>query len=87
MKRRRAKQIGKIRKVLARNVLELMEQRYRENPNRPLALAREARLSLSSVQRTMEARTGASVDTIEAIAKVFRVQPFELLIPRIGRQS
>lgn len=82
MKRRRAKRVGKIRKVLAANVIELMDFRYAEHPNRPLALAKEAKLSLSSVQRTMEARTGASVDTLESIARVFGMQPFQLLIER-----
>lgn len=80
--KRRSKRIGTIRKVLARNVVELMKQRYRDNPNRPLALAKDARLALSSVQRTIGAKTGASVDTLEALARVFRAQPFELLIPR-----
>lgn len=78
--RRRKKHVGKVRKVLAHNLKSLMKQRYPDHPNRPLALAKDARISLSSVQRTMEARTGASVDTIEAIAIVFGVQPFQLLI-------
>jgi hypothetical protein len=74
-----------MRKILAQNIDWLMEQRYPDNPNRPLALAKEARVSLSSVQRTLSGQTGASVDTVEVFAKVFGVAAFDLLIPRRKR--
>lgn len=70
-----------MREVLAQNVNRLMEQRFKEQANRPLALARTAGLSLSSVQRTLSRETGASVDTVEAFAKVFGLPPFQLLVP------
>ena len=79
---RRGKQVGALRKTLASNVVRLMEQRYRDRPNKPMELAKAAGVTLSTVQRTIGAKTGASVDTVEMFAKVFGVQPFELLIPR-----
>lgn len=72
---------GDMREVLAQNLNRLMEQRYKESSNRPLALAKDARLSLSSVQRTLSRETGASIDTVESFAKVFGLPPFQLIVP------
>lgn len=71
-----------MRRVLARNISRLMEERYRDHRNKPMALAKDAGVTLSTVQRTLSGITGASVDTLEVFARVFSVQPFELLIPR-----
>jgi len=78
---RKRKQPGEMREVLAQNINRLMESRYRESTNRPMALAKDARVSLSSVQRTLSRETGATIDTVEAFAKVFRLPPFQLLVP------
>jgi hypothetical protein len=78
---RKRKQPGELREVLAQNVNRMMESRYRESSNRPMALAKEAGIALSSVQRTLSRETGATVDTLEVLAKVFGVQPFHLLVP------
>lgn len=80
-KTQKRKTPGEIREVLAQNVNRLMEQRYKESSNRPLALARGAGVSLSSVQRTLSRETGASIDTVEAFAKVFGLPPFQMLVP------
>jgi len=72
---------GEMRELLAQNINRLMEQRYRENSNRPMALAKEAGVSLSTVQRTLSREAGASIDTVEAFAKVFSLPPFQLLVP------
>jgi methylphosphotriester-DNA--protein-cysteine methyltransferase len=78
---RKRKTPGELREVLAQNINRLMEQRYKETANRPLALAKDAGVSLSSVQRTLSRETGATVDTVEAFAKVFGLPPFQLLVP------
>ena len=70
---------GEMREVLAQNINRLMEQRYKESSNRPMALARDAGVSLSSVQRTLSREVGASIDTVEAFARVFGLQAFQLL--------
>jgi hypothetical protein len=72
---------GELREVLAQNINRMMEQRYKESGNRPRALAKDAGMSLSSVQRTLSRETGASIDTVETFAKVFGLSPFQLLVP------
>jgi len=70
-----------MREVLAQNINRLMEQRYAASSNRPLALAKDAGVSLSSVQRTLSRETGASIDTVEAFSRVFGLQAYQLLMP------
>lgn len=70
-----------MREVLAQNINRLMEQRYAASSNRPMALAKDAGVSLSSVQRTLSRETGASIDTVEAFSKVFGLSPYQLLMP------
>lgn len=72
---------GELRKQLAQNLARLIDQRYRESTNRPMALAKDTGLSLSSIQRTLDCQTGATVDTLEIFAKVFGLPPFQLLVP------
>lgn len=70
-----------MREVLAQNVNRLMEERYKESANRPMSLAKDAGVSLSSVQRTLSRETGASIDTVEAFARVFGLPAFQMLVP------
>lgn len=72
---------GEMREVLAQNINRLMDHRYKEAANRPMALAKDAGVSLSSVQRTLSRETGASIDTVEAFAKVFGLSAYQLLMP------
>lgn len=72
-----------MRHVLARNVRALMDKRYAEVGDRPTALAKAANTSLSTIQRVLRAGTGASIDTIEAIASVFELSAYQLLIPEL----
>lgn len=72
---------GELREVLAQNINRMMEQRYKESGNRPMALARDAGVSLSSVQRTLSRETGASIDTVEAFARVFGLKAYQLIMP------
>lgn len=72
---------GSMREVLAQNLNHLMEQRYKANSNRPMALAKDASVSLSTVQRTLSREAGASIDTVEAFAKVFGLSAYQMIMP------
>lgn len=78
---RKRKQAGELREVLAQNINRLMDQRYKESSNRPLALAKDAGVSLSTVQRIISREAGASIDTVEAFATVFGLPAFQILVP------
>jgi transcriptional regulator with XRE-family HTH domain len=84
---RRRKVAGFMRVVLANNVNALMELRFRTSPNKPLALAKRAGISLSSVQRVLNQQAGASIDTIEALAAAFDLSGYQLLIPELHIQA
>lgn len=75
MQTRKKKTPGIMRDILAINVKALMEREFVDEPNMPKALAKRAGLSLSSVQRTLSAETGASVDTIEALGLALPAAP------------
>ena len=72
-----------MRQVLALNVAQLMELHYKLSTNRPRALARDAGVSLSTVQRILSAQTGASLDNVEAVAAAFQLSAYQLLIPNL----
>lgn len=67
-----------------------MESYFKDKPhvtNRALYLAEKAELGLGTVQRTRDGETGASVDTLEALARVLEVSPYELLVPSPAMQK
>lgn len=72
-----------MRHVLAENVAALMALHFKESRNRPKALSVKAGVSLSTVQRVLGAKTGASLDNIEAIAEVFELSVYQILIPAL----
>lgn len=72
------------RTILADNVRALMIRQYRLSDNRPKELAKAAGTSLSTIQRVLEGKSGASVDTIHQIARAFDVSPYQLLIPALN---
>lgn len=74
---------GDVREVLALNLNRLMEQRYQMSSNRPMSLAKDTGVSLSTVQRTLSREAGASIDTVEAFAKALipGLPAFQLLVP------
>ena len=79
-----------MRLVVADNVERLMESFFANKPevsNRPLYLAKEAEVSLSTIQRTLSKETGCSIDTLEALAGVFGVSASDLLVPSEGLQK
>lgn len=72
-----------MRQVLALNVQKLVEHHFGNSSNKPMALAKAAGVSLSTAQRIMGAETGASLDNIEAIAAVFDLSAYQMLIPSL----
>lgn len=73
-----------MRSVLAQNVEQLMFKHYALASNKPKSLAGDAKVSLSTVQRVIAAEVGASLDNIEAIAGVFGLSAYQLLIPNLS---
>lgn len=56
-------------------------RKHPEVTNRPLWLAKKSNLGIGTVQRTLACESGASIDTLEAIAKTLGIQPYRLLVP------
>lgn len=82
-KPKRRKFVGFMRQVVAQNVRHLVDRHYAMSTNRPKALAKDAGLSLSSVQRVLNAEAGASIDTMEVIANVFELSVYQLVLPNL----
>ena len=72
------------RLILADNVNALMSDKYRQSGNKPLALAKDAKISLSSVQRILACESSASADTIDKLAKALDLMSYQLLIPSLS---
>lgn len=72
-----------MRSILGANVKNLMEHHYRESANKPKALAVDAHVSLSTVQRILVGETGATIDNIESLATAFSLSAYQLLLPRL----
>lgn len=70
---------GKLKRSFAENVRSMMDAVYSTSSNKPKSLTKDAGISLSSVQRALSGETAPNLDTVEAIAEAFRVQPNELL--------
>lgn len=75
---------GIARAVFAQNVKQLMELRYPLGRNKPKSLAIEAGVSLSTVQRAIGGETAPTLDTVEAIADVFKISPARMLQPNVS---
>lgn len=65
--------------ALAANVKRLMDSKYESSRNRPMSLAKDATVSLSSVQRALSGETAPTLDTLEAFAEVFALTIGELV--------
>lgn len=70
-----------VRAVVAANIESRMELRYAESTNKPMDLAEDAHISLSTVQRILGRQLGASIDTLGLIANALDCSVLELLIP------
>lgn len=80
---KRRKVAGFMREVVAQNVRALIAHHYKDADNKPKRLAEDARISLSSAQRVLSAEVGASIDTLEAIANVFEISVYQLVLPNL----
>lgn len=74
---------GFMRVILAENIKSLMDRHYIESRNRPKSLAKDAGVSLSTIQRILERENGANLDSIEQIAEAFALSAYQLLIPSL----
>lgn len=77
---------GFMRTILAANIAALLEKHYADLKSvtaRQKQLAEDAQTTLATIQRVMKQETGPSLDTIEAIATVFGVSTYQLLIPNL----
>lgn len=72
---------------MAQNVEQLMFKHYALVSNKPKSLAGDAKVSLSTVQRVIAAEVGASLDNIEAIAGVFGLSAYQLLVPNLNIEN
>lgn len=73
-----------LRRHLADNVSGLRDIKYGSEMSetaRNKALAREADISLSQVQRIINCELGASIDYLEALAKALETRPQDLVTP------
>lgn len=70
---------GRLKSAFADNVKLLMDTRYPLSPNKPRSLAKDAGISLSSVQRAISGETAPTLDTVEAIADALRVDATYLI--------
>jgi transcriptional regulator with XRE-family HTH domain len=73
---------GLMRAVVADNVRELMELRLARHGDKVKVLAAKSGVSRSSVQRVLNAEYGASIDTLEHLARALGVPLFQLLVKR-----
>ncbi len=69
-----------MRAVFAENVQNLMDSHFKDNPNRPMKLSKESGVSLSTVQRILAQKVGASLDNIESIAEVFDLSVYQIML-------
>lgn len=74
-----------LKEVLRDNVAELARQRYgRFNLSK---LASDAKIGLASAQRIKEAKTSVGIDIVEKVAKVFRIEAYQLLCQQTFQES
>lgn len=78
---------GFMRQVVAQNVRGLVDHHYALVDNKPKKLAEDAQISLSSAQRVLSAEVGASIDTLEAIANVFEISVYQLVLPNLDAHN
>lgn len=72
------------RRIVARNISERMQLRYKTASDKVKALAEDAGTSLSTIQRATQPEkynTGITIDVLTQIAMGLRCEPHELLTP------
>lgn len=74
-----------LRTTLGANVSALMLHAWGEE--NLTKLGREAHVSAATVQRIRAGTHGAGIDILEKIARVFGIQPWQLLVPNLDPAS
>ncbi len=69
------------REVIAKNLFHLMESAPHLN-SQPKVAARSG-LGQTSIGRILRTEAGATVDSLDAIAKAFGIEPWHLLVPNL----
>lgn len=75
-----------VEKVLAENVKALMDANKMELGSQP-KLAKAAKLDQTTVGRVLGAKHKVQIDTLEALARAFGVEPYQLLIPGLNARN
>ena len=78
---------GFMRTILATNVRGLMDHQYKESTNKPKALAGDAGVSLSTVQRMLDSSVGSTIDNIELLAAALGVSAYQLLLAELSPEN
>ena len=69
------------RQTLGENVIAAMVARFKDSNNKPGDMAKAAGLSLSAVQRIIYQDVGATIDSINALARAAGLDVWQLLVP------
>lgn len=75
------------RLVFRDNVETLMRYRFRDEDNQPLALAKAAGVTLSSVQRVLSGNTNTKVDTVSKLADAFGLSVYQMFLPELDPRN
>lgn len=73
------------KKTLWENVRALMIMKYGEE--NPWRTSHDANIGPATMTRIKEQRTSVGVDTLEKLATLFKVEPWQLLVPGAGNQE
>lgn len=73
------------KKILWENLRLLMRRNYgKENLAK---CAKEAKIGHGTVARIKEQQTSTGLDVIEQLAELFKVKPYEMLMPNLGQEG
>lgn len=78
---------GTMRAVVADNIKRRMEVCFEQSTNRPKSLAKEAGMSLSSIQRILSTEQAPTTDALEKIAIALDVAPYQLLLIHLDERN
>ena len=81
---------GFMRVVVAANVARLLDHHYSHiasKTGRQLALAKDTKLGLGTIQRVMGREVGASLDNLEAIANALQISLYQLMLPSLDAKN
>jgi hypothetical protein len=81
-----------VEQILAKNLKALMEANARRGLGTQMAVAEATRhkgaaIDQTTVSRILRAEVKVQLDTLEAIARAFEVEPYQLLIPGLNPKN